>query len=184
MRVDLWLCEPRSGGGRRRNECSSRPPGARLDRPRSTILPTSSLGRWAVGLSSGFFPLVFAATVVPRGALPYCLRRLGRSRRGCCDHSGPGARSRRVRRASTRCDRRCFRARRVDHGQPVGAFRVTRRATHPGIDLLPAMSSLRVSRSETRPSSGADPRQDAAHGPIIDASSRRARLDVLGVEES
>lgn len=43
-------------------------PGARLNRPRSTILPTSSLGRWAVGLSSGFFPLVFAASVVPRGA--------------------------------------------------------------------------------------------------------------------
>ena len=43
-------------------------PGARLNRPRSRILPTSSLGRWAVGLSSGFFPLVFAATVVPRGA--------------------------------------------------------------------------------------------------------------------
>lgn len=35
--------------------------------PRIPILPTTHLGRWAVGLAA-FFPLVFAAAVVPRGA--------------------------------------------------------------------------------------------------------------------
>ena len=43
-------------------------PGSPLDRPRITILPTSNLGRWAVGLAAAFFPLVFAASVVPSGA--------------------------------------------------------------------------------------------------------------------
>jgi hypothetical protein len=37
-------------------------------RPRITILPTTSLGRWAVGLAAAFFPLVFAASVFPKGA--------------------------------------------------------------------------------------------------------------------
>jgi hypothetical protein len=37
-------------------------------RPRITILPTTDLGRWAVGLAAAFFALVFAAFVVPRGA--------------------------------------------------------------------------------------------------------------------
>ena len=37
-------------------------------RPRSGLLPTTHLGRWAVGLAAAFFPLVFAAAVVPRGA--------------------------------------------------------------------------------------------------------------------
>jgi hypothetical protein len=37
-------------------------------RPRITVLPTADLGRWAVGLAAAFFPLVFAAAVVPRGA--------------------------------------------------------------------------------------------------------------------
>jgi hypothetical protein len=37
-------------------------------RPRITILPTTNLGRWAVGLAVAFFPFVFAAAVVPRGA--------------------------------------------------------------------------------------------------------------------
>lgn len=37
-------------------------------RPRTTILPTTNLGRWAVGLAAAFLPLVFAAAVVPRGA--------------------------------------------------------------------------------------------------------------------
>jgi hypothetical protein len=35
---------------------------------RRTILPTTNLGRWAVGLATAFFPLVFAAAVVPRVA--------------------------------------------------------------------------------------------------------------------
>jgi hypothetical protein len=35
---------------------------------RVTILPATGLGRWAVGLGAVFFPLVFAASVVPRGA--------------------------------------------------------------------------------------------------------------------
>lgn len=38
------------------------------NRPRITILPTTHLGWWAVGLTAAFFLLVFAATVVPRGA--------------------------------------------------------------------------------------------------------------------
>jgi hypothetical protein len=37
-------------------------------RPRITILPATHLGWWAVGLTAAFFLLVFAATVVPRGA--------------------------------------------------------------------------------------------------------------------
>jgi hypothetical protein len=37
-------------------------------RPRITIVPTTNLGRWAVGFTLAFFPLVFAAAVVPRGA--------------------------------------------------------------------------------------------------------------------
>jgi hypothetical protein len=37
-------------------------------RPLVTIFPTTDLGRWAVGLAVAFFPLVFAASVVPRGA--------------------------------------------------------------------------------------------------------------------
>jgi hypothetical protein len=36
--------------------------------PGITILPTTDLGRWAVGLAAAFFPLVFAAGVVPLGA--------------------------------------------------------------------------------------------------------------------
>jgi hypothetical protein len=37
-------------------------------RHRITILPTANRGWWAVGLATAFFPLVFAASVVPRGA--------------------------------------------------------------------------------------------------------------------
>ena len=37
-------------------------------RPRINLLPTSALGRWAVGLAAAFFPLVFAAALVPRAA--------------------------------------------------------------------------------------------------------------------
>ena len=37
-------------------------------RPRITILPTTHLGRWAAGLAAAFFPLVFAAALVPRAA--------------------------------------------------------------------------------------------------------------------
>ena len=36
--------------------------------PRVTILPATSLGRRAVALAAVFFPLLFAASVVPRGA--------------------------------------------------------------------------------------------------------------------
>lgn len=36
--------------------------------PRVTILPTTHLGWWAVGLAAAFLPLVFAAAVVPNGA--------------------------------------------------------------------------------------------------------------------
>jgi hypothetical protein len=35
---------------------------------RITILPTTTLGWWSVGLSAGFWAFVAAATVVPRGA--------------------------------------------------------------------------------------------------------------------
>jgi len=37
-------------------------------RPRIRLLPTSALGRWAVGLAAAFLPLVFAAALVPRAA--------------------------------------------------------------------------------------------------------------------
>ena len=37
-------------------------------RPRITILPTTDLGRWAIGLGAAFFLLVLAAAAVPRGA--------------------------------------------------------------------------------------------------------------------
>lgn len=37
-------------------------------RPRIPILPTTDLGRLAIGLAAAFFPLVFLASVVPRGA--------------------------------------------------------------------------------------------------------------------
>jgi hypothetical protein len=37
-------------------------------RPTVTVLPTTDLGRWAVGLAALFFALVLAASVVPRGA--------------------------------------------------------------------------------------------------------------------
>lgn len=37
-------------------------------RRRITVLPTTSLGRWSVGLAVAFFPFVFAAAVVPRAA--------------------------------------------------------------------------------------------------------------------
>jgi hypothetical protein len=36
--------------------------------PSVTILPTTTLGRWALGFAAAFFPLVFAAAVVPRAA--------------------------------------------------------------------------------------------------------------------
>jgi hypothetical protein len=35
---------------------------------RISILPTTDLGWWAVGLAAAFFVLVLAAAVVPRGA--------------------------------------------------------------------------------------------------------------------
>jgi hypothetical protein len=35
---------------------------------RISVLPTTTLGRWAVGLAGAFFPLVFAAPLVPRAA--------------------------------------------------------------------------------------------------------------------
>jgi hypothetical protein len=37
-------------------------------RPRIPILPTAPLGWWAVGFAAAFFPLVFAAALVPRAA--------------------------------------------------------------------------------------------------------------------
>ena len=37
-------------------------------RPRITLLPTTALGWWTVGLGTAFLPFVFAAAVVPRGA--------------------------------------------------------------------------------------------------------------------
>ena len=38
------------------------------NRRRITVLPTTDLGRWAVGLAVAFFVLVVTGTVVPRGA--------------------------------------------------------------------------------------------------------------------
>jgi hypothetical protein len=35
---------------------------------RMPVLPTTPLGRWAAGLAVTFFPLVFAAALVPRAA--------------------------------------------------------------------------------------------------------------------
>jgi hypothetical protein len=43
-------------------------PGRPVKTPRIAILPTTSLGRWAVVLAAVFLPLVFAAGVVPRAA--------------------------------------------------------------------------------------------------------------------
>ena len=44
-------------------------PGSPVEhRRRITILPTTDLGWWAAGLAAAFFPLVFAAAVVPRAA--------------------------------------------------------------------------------------------------------------------
>jgi hypothetical protein len=44
-------------------------PGAPVKhRPPITILPTTKRGWWAAGLAASFFPLVFTAAVVPRGA--------------------------------------------------------------------------------------------------------------------
>lgn len=44
-------------------------PGSPVTRgPRIAILPTTRLGWWAVGLAAVFFPLVFAAALIPRGA--------------------------------------------------------------------------------------------------------------------
>lgn len=44
-------------------------PGSPVTRgSRIAILPTTRLGWWAVGLGAAFFPLVFAAALVPRGA--------------------------------------------------------------------------------------------------------------------
>jgi hypothetical protein len=37
-------------------------------RTRLAILPTTQVGRWAVGLAAAFFPLVLAAPAVPRVA--------------------------------------------------------------------------------------------------------------------
>ena len=37
-------------------------------RPRIAILPTTQLGWWGAGLAAAFFPLVFAAALVPRAA--------------------------------------------------------------------------------------------------------------------
>lgn len=37
-------------------------------RSRIGVLPTTNLGRWAVGLAAAFFPLVLVAAVVPRAA--------------------------------------------------------------------------------------------------------------------
>ena len=35
---------------------------------RTSLLPTTQLGRWAVGLAAAFFPLVFAAAFAPGAA--------------------------------------------------------------------------------------------------------------------
>ena len=37
-------------------------------RPRITVVPATALGWWAVGLAAAFFPLVFAAALVPTAA--------------------------------------------------------------------------------------------------------------------
>ena len=37
-------------------------------RPRITVVPATALGWWAVGLAAAFFPLVFAAALVPSAA--------------------------------------------------------------------------------------------------------------------
>jgi hypothetical protein len=47
---------------------SERPGSPVVHHPRISMLPTTHLGWWAVGLAMSFSALVFAATVVPRGA--------------------------------------------------------------------------------------------------------------------
>ena len=44
-------------------------PGSIKRQRRITILPTTGLGRWALGLAAALFPFVLAASVVPRGAV-------------------------------------------------------------------------------------------------------------------
>ena len=155
MCMDLWLCEPRSGSGRRRNECWSRPPGAPLTdlEARSCRHPVSA-GR-AVGLSSTF-PLVFAASVVPRGAA------FGIAFGVSGGVAAVVAIIRDQERALTVFAALLPAAIAVALvlaewiTEPVSALQSRRAGRHhPRIDLLPALSSRRVSRSETRPSSGA-----------------------------
>ena len=108
-------------------------PGAPATDPEARSCRHPGLGQSSSGPLQHFSARVRRVRCAARSSVRHCLRRLGRSRRGCCHSSGPGARSHRVRRASTRCYRRCLRARRVDHGatrKRVGDC-ATRRATSP-----------------------------------------------------
>jgi hypothetical protein len=46
----------------------SEPRASPVQHRRIPVLPTTPLGRWAAGLACVFFPLVFAAALVPRAA--------------------------------------------------------------------------------------------------------------------
>jgi hypothetical protein len=62
------MCEARSGRRESLRASELTKPGQPVRHSRIRILPTTNLGRWAVGLAAAFFPLVFAAALVPRGA--------------------------------------------------------------------------------------------------------------------
>lgn len=68
MRLELWRVKLDVERGDRMSVRAEHPRSPVKHRRRITILPTTNLGRWAVGLATAFFPLVFAAAVVPRGA--------------------------------------------------------------------------------------------------------------------
>ena len=125
-------------------------------RPRITILPTTNLGRWAVGLAVAFFPFVFAAAVAERGSAGLCLRPGWRSRGADGDHSRPGA-CRRVRRLLAPSCRRGLRARRVDQRLSVGRHEGLHvdggcgPATAPGTSFASASARNRRSESASTP---------------------------------
>jgi hypothetical protein len=82
--------------------------------PRITILPTTDLGWWAVVLAAAFFPLVFAAAVVPGAAALGFVCGLAGGVAALMAIVRHRAGRDRGRRRCTPCDRRRFPARPVD----------------------------------------------------------------------